>query len=362
MYVAVPICDEALSRELQSLGLQVIHIDLNPHSINPLAELRTALQIWRIVHRLKPSILHLITLKPVIYGGVVARIKGLKTINSLAGLGRFAEPERKSYGCLAKGIRLWLKHFLSGAVVLENTCDMHNLQQLGVTADLRVIEGAGVDIDKYNSDQKSPGSIVKILFASRLIWKKGLGELVDACESINRDGARVELHVAGIRMAHDKDSIPRRQIDRWQRQGDIIWHDNVSAMDDLISRCDLICLPTRYGEGIPRILIEAAACRRPIIAPDVAGCMDILKDGVNGFMYDRHSPSGLAQAIERAIDNKHRFGDFGESGRKIVIEKFSDTVILDQWSQVYNANAHVKRAKDLASASAQRSPGAQVRD
>ncbi|CAA0120710.1 N,N'-diacetylbacillosaminyl-diphospho-undecaprenol alpha-1,3-N-acetylgalactosaminyltransferase [BD1-7 clade bacterium] len=348
MYVAVPICDEALGRELQSTGLQVVHIDLNPHSINPLAELHTAWQIWRIIFRLKPSILHLITLKPVIYGGVIARVKGLKTINSLAGLGRFAEPERKNYGCLAKCIRLWLKHFLSGTVVLENTWDMQNLQQLGVSANLQVIEGAGVDIDQYKSEQKSPDSIVKILFASRLIWKKGLGELVDACEAVNRDGARVELHVAGIRMVHDKDSIPRRQIERWQRQGDIIWHDNVSAMEDLISRCDLICLPTRYGEGIPRILIEAAACRRPIIAPDVAGCMDILKDGVNGFMYDRNSPLGLAQAMERAIDNKHRLGDLGESGREMVVEKFSDAVILEQWSQVYNANTQDADASALA--------------
>lgn len=348
VHVALPIHNLKLSHELQSIGLKLIHIDLQPHSTNPIVELRTVWQIWLIVNRINPSILHLITLKPVIYGSIIARTKQLTSICSLAGLGRFSDPEQNSHPLLTRGIHAFLKRFVRGTVVLENTSDKQSLQQWGLNANLQVIEGAGVDTSQYASAAKQPDPIIKILFASRLIWRKGLGELIDTCTSINQKGIRVELHIAGIHIKEDRDSIPWAKIEQWSKRKDVIWHGKVNKMPALIALCDVVCLPTRYGEGIPRILIEAAACQRPIIAPEAAGCTDILKDGHNGFMYDQSQSQGLELAIEKMIENKHRLPELGEHGRMMVLDKFSNKVILQKWEQVYTTNTQEQNSAHQA--------------
>jgi glycosyltransferase involved in cell wall biosynthesis len=322
--------------ELESIGFTVHDMNLRRASTNPFAELKLITQKYKIVKSVKPDLVHLVTIKPAVYGGFILKFLKVPSIASLVGLGIVSSKDKNDF-LLNSLIKLLLKTTISKTVVFENSADRDVIKQLGTNSRLVVIDGAGVDLDKFNYEPQVEREVVKVLFASRLLWKKGLKQLVDACDKLSSDGHNIELHVAGISDSDSEDAIPLNVIEQWSEAGKIIWHGNVGNMPELISECDIVCLPTTYGEGVPRILIEAAACGRAIIATDIPGCRDIVSDNENGYLYALENGSGLYQTLEKALQNKSKWTEMGLRGRELVKNRFSNDVVIKQWLDVYSS-------------------------
>ncbi len=319
---------------LESKGFSVHEMNLKRTGRTPVAELKTIFSMFEAIRDIQPDLIHLVTLKPAIYGGLLMKFLNIPSVTSLVGLGLITSTDKRDY-LFTSFIKLLLKTCLSNTIVFENSEDRDTIKELGSNGRLIVTDGAGVNIGKFVYKPLHGGEGLKVLFASRLLWKKGLGTLVEACEKLALDGRDVELHVAGIFDDDAVGTIPHSVIDQWSASGKIVWHGHVTNMPDLITSCDIVCLPTIYGEGIPRILIEAAACGRAIIATDIPGCREIVLDNDNGYLYCPNDKSGLYLSIAKAIQNKSELLKMGLSGRELVKRRFSNEVVIRKWLDIY---------------------------
>jgi glycosyltransferase involved in cell wall biosynthesis len=223
-------------------------------------------------------------------------------------------------------------------VLFENSHDRDVLVSQGVVNAEKtiIIPGAGVDLDRFNYVPEKSDRILKILFASRLLKSKGLEALVHSVRRLNDLGIKTELHVAGIEDLNSKDSIPRACLDAWYKDGSLVWHDNVPDIERLISESNIVCLPTTYGEGIPRILIEAAACGRAVVSTLVPGCIEFVNTGVDGLLIPPDDEQALTRALKQlAIDPKKRT-EMGLAGRKKVEKYYNNAIVTETTLKQYS--------------------------
>ncbi|MFC6684505.1 glycosyltransferase [Marinobacter koreensis] len=172
------------------------------------------------------------------------------------------------------------------------------------------------------------------LFASRFLYSKGLGDLIAAVGALNDDGYNCVLRICGFEDSGNPDAIPSKVLEHWSRLAFVDWLGQRRDMSNVLKSCDVVVLPTSYGEGVPRILIEAAASGKPCVATDIAGCREIIIDGVNGTLIRPEDPLALREALKQFVESPQLISNFGKAGRNIVLEKFdqgyvnADTVAL----------------------------------
>lgn len=150
-------------------------------------------------------------------------------------------------------------------------------------------------------------------------------------------GIDITVKVAGIIDQDVSSAIPISVVEEWDKNGDIVWLGNVKNMPALIHQCDLVCLPTMYGEGVPRILIEAASCQRPVITTDVPGCRELVEDGVNGLLIKQGSVEALVNGLEFLLLQPVKREQLGLEGRRIVEREFAQEIVFDKTFKVYQS-------------------------
>ena len=310
-------------------------------SINPLGNLWFFIRCLRLISAIRPEILHLLTLKPALFGGFAAvalRLVGSgpqRILITIPGLGRLMSPGGTGAGPfspIARSLVGRAMRFLSNRrnvrFSFETTHDRNIWIEAGYIKDdnSTVINGAGVDPVRFRP-RKRPArrERMRVLFASRFLRSKGLDALVEVARRLaSRDD--VEFVVAGMPSPGDPDAIAPSVLAAEQA---INYLGETSDMPGLLETTDLVCLPTRYGEGVPRILIEAAACGLPILASDIAGCKEIAEDGVTGFLVPADDPVGMPDALEHAVrtylDDRALLRKHGLAGRKRFLAKKFDT-------------------------------------
>jgi glycosyltransferase involved in cell wall biosynthesis len=195
-----------------------------------------------------------------------------------------------------------------------------------------VIYGAGVDTEKYF--YKVPPGNRYILFAARLLKSKGFYNIARAVKKLNCEGAQLTLLVAGIVDDDVNEAIPITDVERMHSAGDIVWLGNVSDMVSLLHSVDLVCLPTVYGEGVPRILIEAAACGRALLATNVSGCNAIVENGFNGYLVDPNKPAMLEKRLLDIFEDEN-YLKMGRCGRDKVVLQFSQELVFEKTNKLY---------------------------
>lgn len=339
VHILTTVTSEKHLEILNSFDFTVHDLKMDRLSVNIIAEVVAIYRMYKFFTKINPDLVNLITIKPVIYGGIILRLLRKKTISSLAGLGFISRPSGRFFS-LVSLVRYLLRLSIFGSAVLENESDKKYINKIKPKVEAITINGAGVDLSKFSYTECPKGKRIKILFASRLLWAKGLGRLVKACDKLKEDGALIDLHVAGLPDHGSKDEIPNEKIRQWESRGSIIWHGHVEAMPELISQVDVVCLPTTYGEGVPRILIEAAACGRPIVATDTPGCNDIVQHDITGYLYSPFQEGGLYSCLNQMIQSRESFDKFGRAARRHVEHKFSNEVVIEKWSKLYKKLLH----------------------
>jgi glycosyltransferase involved in cell wall biosynthesis len=306
------------------------YMPIDRFSINPLGNFILFARSLRHIRRIRPDVLHLFTLKPAAFAGLAALLsrrqhgKPERILITIPGLGRLMSPAGTGAGRLSPIVRSLVGRiirFLSGRAEVLFSFETEHDRNLWLAQGLirgdnsTVIRGAGCDPKKfYPGPEKKQGERVRILFASRLLRSKGLEAFIATARRLAPRGD-AEFIVAGMSDPRDPDSYP---VELLERESCISFLGEVREMPALLRSVDLVCLTTLYGEGIPRILIEAAATGVACLATNIAGCREVVEDGTTGTLVPLSDGSQLADALTMAtiayLDDPAKLLHHGRAG------------------------------------------------
>ena len=312
-------------QRIENLGFPYHPVKISQHGINPLAELLTIFSIIKLYRKLRPDIVHQVSIKPVLYGGFAAKISRISSVvGAMSGLGYLFSNKTKKVQYLARMLFPLLKASLSGPnvhLIFQNRDDMRFFVDNKLISQNRavLIRGSGVDLNVFRPVAEKPGK-PKVLFAGRLLWQKGVREFVETAKVLSE---HADFIVAGYPEKTSRDSVPVDVLKRWHDQGIVTWLGNCDDMPSIYAMSNIVCLPTTYGEGIPKVLLEASACERSIVATDVPGCREVIKDGENGFLVPQEKIAPLVEKIALLIRDSGLRKRMGKKGRQIVKENFT---------------------------------------
>lgn len=340
VHVVGPDSGDSEPDQLIQQGFYFHSIPLDRKGINPFSELKSIYSLFRLYRSLKPQIVHHLTIKPILYGGIAARLARVPAmINAVTGLGYLFISQKFFAKFLRffvkKGFRFSFRH-PNMRVIFQNSDDRNQFVQdrLIKRENGLLIKGSGVPLDEYRPLPNPDDAEIVVLLPSRLLWDKGIAEFVQAAD-ILRQHYTIRMVLAGEIDPGNPASISKKQLDTWVSQGFIEYWGFQKNIQEAFARAHIICLPS-YREGTPRVLIEAAACARPIVTTDVPGCRDIVIHGENGLLVEAKNAQALAEGIAQLIKNPELRTRMGERGRKIVEENFSSCQVNRETLAVYN--------------------------
>ncbi len=326
----------------QENGFRWIPWNVKRQSTAPWSELNAILALRRIFRQEQPQLVHNHTIKSVLYGSIAARLNRMpNVVNSITGRGYvFLSNEAKAerLKLLAKPLYRLAFGNPNFAAIFENDGDRQYFIQENLVRSERtwLITGVGVDINRFSLQPESAG-IPVILYSGRMLWDKGVGVLVDAVKILHQQNISARLVLVGEPDPGNPASIPSSQIDSWVKDGLAEWWGWQSDMNTIYGRSNLVALPTTYGEGVPTVLLEAAACGRAIVASDIPGCREIVQDGVNGVLISPGNPVSLAEALGKLVTDPGQRGRMGLAGRRLVEEKFTVDMVNEATLAVYQS-------------------------
>lgn len=307
--------------------------------IGALSESRSIGELRRIYRRIGPDLVHHIALKPILYGAVAARgLASLATVNSVMGLGYVFTSDSLKAGALRPFMALALRHALSrprSMTIVQNSDDLAAVSVLAPAAGSKfaLVRGSGVDHRRFAPVPEPEGDPVVVL-PGRLLRDKGVYEFVAAARLLKNAGVRARLALVGEPDAGNRACVRRDEIARWVCEGTIEHWGFRSDMPEVYRAATLVCLPS-YREGLPRVLIEAAACGRALVATNVPGCREAVLDGENGWLVPPRDTEALARALKAAILDPLRRREYAAAGRALVEAHFTADKIIAETLDIY---------------------------
>lgn len=313
-------------------GFRLIPLTWRRRSIDPISLVRQVLELVRLYRRDRPDIVHHVAMKPAALGGLAARLAGVPAqVSAVAGLGwLFA-----SHGLRARLIRAVLKVAMPflisrrGARLLaQNAEDAESLVAAGWIDRQRtvVIRGSGIDVSHYTPPAEEPSGPVIVGFAARMLEQKGVRTLVEAHRRARADGHDIRLRLAGMPDPDNPATIPLSTLRAWDDLPGVEWLGFVEDVASFWRGVHIGALVSR-GEGLPKCLLEAAACARPLIASDTPGCREVAVEGVNALLVPPDDVGALAAAMRRLADDAKLRAEFGAQSRRLVETDMTDEAV-----------------------------------
>ena len=326
---------------IEAAGVRHHPIRIDRQGLNPLQDLATIKALVDLYRALDPVLVHHVAIKPIIYGSIAAKIRRVPAIvNAMPGTGYIFISKQWLARLIRPGIKTAFRALLNAPnsrVTLENSDDMANWIAWRVMRPDRtvLIRGCGVDITAFQPTDEPPEPPLVVLPA-RLLFYKGVVEFVEAARALKQSGTPARFALIGEGDSGNPASIPPERLRQWQQEGIVElfgWHDD---MPQLFAQSHIVCLPSHGGEGVPRSLIEAAACGKPIVATDVPGCRDIVHDGDNGLLVPPQQVAPLAAALGRLVGDGALRRALGARGRARVLAEFSVDIVAAETLRVYD--------------------------
>lgn len=325
---------------ITALGFVQHALPLSRSGRNLLAELFCFWRIFRLMRRVRPEIVHLVTIKPTLYGGIAARLARVPAVvTAISGLGTvFLSSDEGGHGWIRRVIaplyRLALGHANLRAV-FQNPDDRAVLMGLGaVRQDQTVlIRGSGVSLAEYRV-RREPQGVPIVSLAARLLRDKGVLEFVEAARILKLRGVAARFWLIGLPDPGNPSSVSEQDVQHWSEAGLI---EALGYRDDIptvFGQSNLVVLPS-YREGLPKVLIEAAACGRAVITTDVPGCRDAIEPGKTGLLVAARSAEALADAIQTLLEDPVRRQRMGEAGRALAEDAFAIEKVVDAHLKLY---------------------------
>ena len=326
--------------ELQRHGLVVHPLVLDRSSAGLGSAWRTMVQLWEVFRDVKPDVVHLVTIKPVLLGGLMARLAGVPAVVvAVSGLG---------FVFLAKGTRAAVRRLLVGAlyrvalghrnlkVIFQNADDLRSLTKLAYlpASKVAMIRGSGVELVRF-AHLPLPAGIPVVVLAARLLVDKGVLEFVEAARLLQQRGCKARFALVGTVDTANPSSFTVAEISQWVADGVVEWWGHRPDMPQVLAAALLVVLPS-YREGLPMVLIEAAACGRVVVTTDVPGCRDAIEPGVTGVLVPVRDAMALADAMESLIDDPARCQRMGDAGRAFADRVFDVRQVVAAHLQIYD--------------------------
>ena len=333
---------------LRALGLRWEPVPMDRRSLNPLREAAVLAHLWRLFRRERPDLVHGFTIKCAVYGSLAARLAGVPArVNAVTGMGYVFTSTDAKARALRPLVRLLMRAALDGRdarLILQNPDDVAVFEQARLVApgQIRLIPGSGVDCVRF-----APGESVgrghapdadtppfRVLLAARLLWDKGLAEFVDAARRLHGEGRAIDFLLAGDPDPGNPAAVPEATVNGWVDEGLLQWLGHVDDMPALLRSVDVAVLPS-YREGLPKGLIEAAACGLPLVTTDVPGCREVVADGIDGLRVPVRDAAALAAAIARLHDDPALASRLGAAARARALAEFDEQIVIARTLAVY---------------------------
>lgn len=340
--VHVATMDGPAVADIQALGMTHHPIPMTRSGKHPLQELGTLLALIRLFRRLRPAVVHLVTIKPVLYGGIAARLTRVPgMVAAISGLGFVflsnSLKMRLVRAVVARLYRIALGH-PNSRVIFQNANDRDLLKSLGAVREDQVviIRGAGVDLEAYRATPEPPAPPVVVTMVARLLRDKGVQEFVEAARLLRERGVAVTMQLVGGLDAGNPTSATQADVDAWQQDGCVQALGERADVAALYAAAHIAVLPS-YREGLPKSLIEAAACGRAVVTTDVPGCRDAIEPGETGLLVPVRDAPALADAIARLAQDAALRQSMGAAGRALAEREFDINQVARIHVALYDA-------------------------
>ncbi len=338
--VIVAAGDTGKGATLEKEGIRFVSLPFSRQGTSAGHELKTFFSVFRFLRKTKPDLLHTVSIKPVLYGALLSRILGSwPVVNAISGLGFVFSGDKKAT-ILKKGISLFYKAALNNPrsiTIFQNPSDKETMLNSGLIKEKNatLIRGSGVDCSLFSPAPLPEKPI--IMLPSRMLWDKGVGEFVKAAEKVHPFFPDARFVLVGAADDENPKAIKEKEIQEWVRGKKYLewWGAKEhSEMPEILTSASIVVLPS-YHEGLPKVLLEAAACGKAIIASDIPGCREIVQDGKNGLLVPARDAQNLAKAILSLLNEPAKIAAFGEAGREIVCREFEESKIISQSFALY---------------------------
>ena len=327
-------------QRIESEGIRVFPLRfMRRSSRHPWVELQAIHELSSLYRDWKPDVVHHVAAKPVIYGGVAARRAGVKgVVAALAGLGHAFASERASARMLRPALLAAYRAALKQCnvrLIVQNPEDERFVleQDLLRPQELRVIRGSGVDTQAFRP-RAEPDTVPTVVLVARMLWDKGVGEFVEAARQLRQRNVPARFILVGEADQENPAAISRTELRRWHAEGPVEWWGHRSDIAEVLAGAHVACLPS-YREGLPKSLLEAAACGLPLIATDVPGCREIAVHEETALLVPPRNVPALAEAMMRLASDAELRRRLGAAGRERVCEYFSTERITGQTTSLY---------------------------
>lgn len=328
--------------QLIELGIYVHEVGFSRSGNGLINEFRTLIKLGNIIRYIRPSIVHAITIKPVIYTGLVIRSLRKKPafIAAISGLGYVFSAHtlraKITKFLVSKLYRFALSHRIK-TIIFQNESDESILTEIAQLkkVDKVLIRGSGADLNKYSFNEEPKCSTVRIVMACRLLKEKGVYEFVEAAKLLSKKGLDIEFILVGSSDPENPNSVLKSEVEHWHNSGVVNALGHREDLHQIFADSHIVTLPSYYGEGVPKVLIEAAACGRAIVTTDNPGCRDAVIPSETGLLIPIKNAEALAGAIQQLAENKAVRIKMGAKARLFAEQEFDVQSVVKKHIDIY---------------------------
>ena len=347
VHVAAPF-EAASVAVIRDCGFQYYDLPLKRGGRGLLGETRLLVSCLRLIRGIKPDLVHHVAMKPVIFGGLASRLLGVPgVVHAVTGLGflfiRDDWPARLIRALIMPLYRFALGH-PNARVIFQNPDDLrlfldHSLVRQDITL---MIKGCGVDMTTFTPISPPDGPVV-VMFPARILGDKGVHEFIHAARQLKAAGTTARFILVGRRDPANPTDVAEATIRGWEAEGLVEWWGFRTDMPAVLAQAHVICMPS-YREGLPRGLIEAAACGLPIVTADVPGCREVVRHGESGFLVPVRDGPATAAAIKKLLDDTDLRAAMGLAARQLALAEFTVEAFVADTLAAYDAVRPAKGA------------------
>ncbi|HEU4365299.1 MAG TPA: glycosyltransferase family 4 protein, partial [Candidatus Krumholzibacteria bacterium] len=325
---------------IEGEGFRLVPLPWRRGARNPLGEADALARLAALYRGERPDLVHHVGVKAALYGGSAALAAGGPSqIHTIAGFGFVSVSERRRARVMRALLGAAFRRVLSrprSRLVVQNADDLNDVRAGGLFDMTRVhlVPGSGVDTRVFAPAPEPHAPPVTALLASRLIRPKGVVQLVEAARILRGEKSAVRVVLVGDPDPENPDTVTAEELRAWHGEGLVEWRPRADDMPAVWASCHIAVLPS-HREGMPRTLLEAASCGRPLVATDVPGCRDLVRDGDNGILVPLHDARALAGAIARLAADPALRARMGARARALVEARYSDDRIVAQMLSLY---------------------------
>jgi glycosyltransferase involved in cell wall biosynthesis len=328
---------DAFAPRLAELGVRHVAVPMDSAGVSPAHDLALLARYRRALKAVRPDVFLGYTAKPNIWGSLAAQSLGIAVVNNVSGLGTAFIRETLLTRIVTMLYRSAFRR--SATVFFQNgeDRDLFVSRRIVDPGKAALLPGSGIDLERFAPRERAEGDSFAFLMVARLLWDKGVREYVDAARLVREEYPGARFRLLGFLDVVNRTAVPRAEVEAWAADGLIDYLGDAEDVRPHIAAADCVVLPS-YREGLPRVLLEAAAMARPLIATDVPGCRHVVEEGANGFLCAARDSGSLAEAMLKMLrlPTEQRLA-MGAAARRRVESDYDERIVARLYLEAIEA-------------------------